>query len=174
MTDINKLRDKIDKITFDILKSIKERNDVAKEIGNLKNHLGIGVTNEERENQLRTRVLTLCKEIGLDEKTGMMMLNFLLNESVKIQSADKQTHLSVFLKAKKLEKEGKKIIHMEVGEPDFLPPKIVNKALSEVYDKGFTKYGDSKGMPDFREALAKYVTKKFQVKISSQNIMVSP
>jgi len=174
MSDINKLRDKIDKITFDILKLIKERNEVAKEIGNLKNHLGIGVTNEERENQLRARVVALCKEIGLYEKTGMVMLNFLLNESVKIQSVDKQTHLSVFLKAKKLEKEGKKIIHMEVGEPDFLPPKIVNNALAEVYDKGFTKYGDSKGMPEFREALAKYVTEKFQVKTSSQNIMVSP
>ncbi|CUR51304.1 Aspartate aminotransferase-like protein [Nitrosotalea devaniterrae] len=174
MSDINKLRDRIDKITFDILKLLKERNDTAKEIGNLKNNLGIGITNEERENQLRVNVLTLCKEIRLDEKTAMTMLNFLLNESVKIQSESKQTHLSVFLKAKKLEKEGKKIIHMEVGEPDFLPPKIVSSALSEVYDKGYTKYGDSKGMPDFREALAKYVTEKFGVETLDQNILVSP
>ena len=174
MSDINNLRDKIDKITFDILKLIKERNDVAKEIGNLKTNLGKGVTDEERENQLRARVLSLCKEIGLDEKTAMTMLNFLLNESVKIQSSDKQTHLSVFLKAKRLEKEGKKIIHMEVGEPDFFPPMIVKNALSEVYDKGYTKYGDSKGMPEFREALAKYVTEKFKVKTSFENILVSP
>ena len=145
MSDINNLRDKIDKITFDILKLIKERNDVAKEIGNLKSNLGIGVTNEERENQLRARVLVLCKEIGLDEKTAMIMLNFLLNESVKIQSENKQTHLSVFLKAKKMEQDGKMIIHMEVGEPDFFPPTIVKDALSEVYDKGYTKYGYSKG-----------------------------
>src|SRR5574337_593815 len=174
MSDINKLRDKIDKITFDILKLLKERNDIAKEIGNLKSNLGIGVTNEERENQLRASVLTLCKEIGLEEKAAMIMLNFLLNESVKIQSENKQTHLTVFLKAKKLEKEGKKIIHMEVGEPDFLPPKIVSEALSEVYDKGYTKYGDSKGMSDFRDALAKYVTEKFETETSSQNILVSP
>jgi aspartate aminotransferase len=174
MTDINNLRDKIDKITFDILKLLKERNDVAKEIGNLKNNLGMGVTDEERENQLRVRVLTLCKEIGLDEKTAMIMLNFLLNESVKIQSSNKQTHLSIFLKAKKMEQDGKKIIHMEVGEPDFLPPKIVKDALFEVYDMGYTKYGDSKGMPEFRDALGKYVTEKFQVKTSSQNILVSP
>ena len=70
MSDINNLRDRIDKITFDILKLIKERNDTAKEIGNLKINLGIGVTDEERENQLRARVLTLCKEIELDEKTA--------------------------------------------------------------------------------------------------------
>jgi aspartate aminotransferase len=174
MSDINNLRDKIDKVTFDILKLLKERNDIAKEIGNLKINLGKGVTDEERENQLRSRVLSLCKEIGLDEKTAMTMLNFLLNESVKVQSSNKQTHLSVFLKAKRLEKEGKKIIHMEVGEPDFFPPTIVKNALGEVYDKGYTKYGDSKGMPEFREALATYVTEKFKVKTSSENILVSP
>jgi aspartate aminotransferase len=174
MSDINNLRDKIDKVTFDILKLLKERNDIAKEIGNLKTNLGKGVTDEERENQLRSRVLSLCKEIGLDEKTAMTMLNFLLNESVKVQSSNKQTHLSVFLKAKRLEKEGKKIIHMEVGEPDFFPPTIVKNALGEVYDKGYTKYGDSKGMPEFREALATYVTEKFKVKTSSENILVSP
>jgi aspartate aminotransferase len=174
MSDIDKLRDKMDRITFEMLKLLRERNDTAKEIGNLKNNLGLGITNEERENQLRTKVQSLCKEIGLDEKTGLTMLNFLLNESVKIQSTNKQTHLSVFLKAKTLEKQGKKIIHMEVGEPDFFPPKTVSSALSQVYDMGYTKYGDSKGMAAFREALASYVTKTFGTKANSQNILVSP
>src|SRR5256712_4803852 len=174
MSDIDKLRDKIDKITFDIIKLLKERNDIAKEIGSLKDNLRLGVTNEERESQLRSKVLSLCKEIGLDEKLGLIMLNFLLNESVKIQSSNKQTHLSVFLKAKSLEKQGKKIIHMEVGEPDFNPPQIVKAALSEVYEKGYTKYGDSKGMVEFRESLAKYATSKYCTKTDPQNILVSP
>src|SRR5574340_480364 len=161
MSDIDQLRDKIDKITFDILKLLKERNDTAKKIGSLKNNLGLGVTNEQRENQLRTKVLSLCKEINLDEKTGSTMLNFLLNESIKVQSTDKQTHLSVFHKAKQLEKQGKKIIHMEVGEPDFYPPKNVKTALSEVYEKGYTKYGDPRGMAEFREAISEYVSRNF-------------
>ncbi|NQV39469.1 MAG: aminotransferase class I/II-fold pyridoxal phosphate-dependent enzyme, partial [Nitrosopumilus sp.] len=101
-------------------------------------------------------------------------LNFLLYESVKVHSTNKQTHLSIFLKAKLLESQGKKIIHMEVGEPDFLPPKIVKDALEEVFDKGFLKYGQAKGMPVFREALAKYVSKKFNVNIQQDNIIVSP
>src|SRR5579863_6126687 len=115
MSDIENLRDKIDKITFDMIKLLKERNNVAKEIGSLKNNLGLGVTNEGRENHLRAKVLLLCKEIGLDERSASTFLNFLLNESIKIQSTNKSTHLSVFLKAKALEKEGKKIIHLEVG-----------------------------------------------------------
>jgi len=174
MSDIEKLRDKIDKITFDMIRLLKERNDVAKEIGSLKNNLGLGVTNEERESKLRTNVLSLCKEIGLDEKTASTFLNLLLNESIKVQSTNKSTHLSIFLKAKALEKEGKKIIHMEVGEPDFYPPKVVKSALSEVYDKRYTKYGDSKGMPEFRDALAKKVSLSYGVKTQTQNIMVSP
>ncbi|MDH3764341.1 MAG: pyridoxal phosphate-dependent aminotransferase, partial [Nitrosopumilus sp.] len=101
-------------------------------------------------------------------------LNFLLNESIKVQSTNKQTHLSIFLKAKSLEQEGKKIIHMEVGEPDFLPPTIVKNALEEVFDKGFLKYGQAKGMPEFRESLAKYICEKFNTNITQDNIIVSP
>ena len=174
MSDIDKLRDKMDRITFDILRLLKERNETAREIGELKNNLGLGITNEQRESQLRIKVASLCKEIGLDERTGLAALNFLLNESIKIQSSGKKTHLAIFLKAKEMEREGKKIIHMEVGEPDFLPPKSVKNALSEVYDKGYTKYGDSMGMADFRIALAGHVTKTFRAKASPQNILVSP
>ena len=174
MSDIDKLRDKIDKVTFDILRLVKERNDTAKEIGSIKNNLGLGITNEQRENQLRSKVMSLCKEIALDEKTGSTLLNFLLNESIKVQATDKQTHLSVFHKAKQLEKQGKKIIHMEVGEPDFYPPKNVKTALSEVYERGYTKYGDPKGMIEFRQALSDHVSKAFGTKTNPQNILVSP
>ena len=45
--------------------------------------------------------------------------------------------MAIFLNAKELEQQGKKIIHLEVGEPDFQPPENVKKSLSEVYDKGF-------------------------------------
>jgi len=174
MSDIDKLRDQMDKITLDMIRLLKERAEISKQIGNLKNNLHLNITNEERENQLRTKVILLCKEMGLDEKIATMFLNFLLNESIKIQSVNKQTHLSVFLKGKSLEKQGKKIIHMEVGEPDFFPPKIVKESLAQVYDKGFTKYGESKGMPEFREALAKKTADRYHTKIKTENVMVSP
>jgi aspartate aminotransferase len=174
MSDIDKLRDQMDKITLEMIRLLKDRVDISKQIGNLKNNLHLSITNEERENQLRTKVVSLSKEMGLDEKIATMFLNFLLNESIKIQSVNKQTHLSVFLKAKALEQQGKKIIHMEVGEPDFYPPKIVKKSLSEVYDKGFTKYGESKGMPEFRSNIAKKTSDRYNTKTKIENVMVSP
>ena len=174
MSDLDELRNKMDEITFDMIKLLKNRMEIAKEIGSIKNEKGLSVTDESREEILRTKVLSLCEKIGIEEGTGAKFLNFLLNESVKAQSTNKQTHLSIFLKAKSLEEQGKSIIHMEVGEPDFLPPKIVKKALEEVYEKGFVKYGYAKGMSQFRSALADKVSKEYKIDLTQDNILVCP
>lgn len=174
MADIDELRNRIDEVTLEMIELLKTRTEIAEKIGELKKSIGKGVTDEKRENNLREKVITLCKELKFDESIATKFLNFLLNESVKVQSTNKQTHLSIFLKAKSLEQQGKKIIHMEVGEPDFLPPTIVKNALEEVFDKGFLKYGQAKGMPVFRDALVKYIAEKFNTLVTSENIIISP
>ena len=174
MSDINDLRNKMDAVTLEMINLLKTRTDIAKEIGQVKKNIGKGVSDEKREDNLRGKIIEVSKEIGLSETLASKFLNFLLNESIKVQSENKQTHLSIFLKAKSLEQKGKKIIHMEVGEPDFSPPEIVKKSLSEVFEKGFMKYGQAKGMPVFREELAKYISKKFNVEVTNENILVSP
>jgi len=169
MSDIEEHRKKIEEITLEMIKLLKTRTDIAKQIGDTKASLGMTVTDEEREDALRTQVTKLCKEIDLDQSTASKFLNLLLNESVKVQSDGKQTHLSVFLKAKALEEEGKKIIHLEVGEPDFKPPKEVKTALAEVYDKGYGKYGSAKGITELRKELA-----EAERDCTVENIMVCP
>jgi aspartate aminotransferase len=181
MSDIEEHRKKIEEITLEMIKLLKTRTDIAKQIGDAKANLGMTVTDEEREDALRTQVTKLCKEIDLDQSTALKFLNLLLNESVKVQSDGKQTHLSIFLKAKALEEEGKKIIHLEVGEPDFKPPEEVKTALAEVYDKGYGKYGPAKGITELRRALAAVsvtapnTTGKASLSLGTEeNIMICP
>ena len=168
MSDIEEHRKKIEEITLEMIKLLKTRTDIAKQIGDAKASLGMTVTDEEREDALRNQVTKLCKEIDLDQSTALKFLNFLFNESVKVQSDNKQTHLSVFLKAKALEEEGKKIIHLEVGEPDFKPPEEVKTALAEVYDKGYGKYGSPKGIIELRKELSD------DENVPIENIMICP
>jgi aspartate aminotransferase len=181
MSDIEEHRKKIEEVTLEMIKLLKTRTDIAKQIGDAKASLGMTVTDEEREDALRTQVTKLCKEIDLDQSTALKFLNLLLNESVKVQSESKQTHLSVFLKAKALEEEGKKIIHLEVGEPDFQPPEEVKTALEEVYDKGYGKYGSPKGITELRHVLAmecagwnKKLDDGVLTPIHTDNIMICP
>jgi len=174
MTELEELRKKIEEITIEMLTLLKTRTEVAQEIGRIKNKEGMSVSNESREDELRELVKRQCKEIDFDSNTALKFLNFLLNESVKVQSSESKTHLAIFLKAKELEQKGKKIIHLEVGEPDFQPPINVKKSLSEVYDKGFGKYGPAKGLPEFRTKLAEFANKNFDAKINSENVMVTP
>ena len=175
MSDIEEHRKKIEEITLEMIKLLKTRTDIAKKIGDAKASLGMTVTDDEREDVLRNQVTKICKEIDLDQSTALKFLNFLFNESVKVQSDNKQTHLSVFLKAKALEEEGKKIIHLEVGEPDFQPPKEVKTALEEVYDKGYGKYGPAKGITELRKALASWVSEyESETQYTEENILVCP
>ena len=174
MTELKELRKKIEDITIEMLSLLKTRTEIAQEIGKIKNKEGMSVSNESREDELRELVKRQCKEIDFDSNTALKFLNFLLNESVKVQSSESKTHLAIFLKAKELEQKGKKIIHLEVGEPDFQPPINVKKSLSEVYDKGFGKYGPAKGLPEFRTKLAEFANENFDAKINSENVMVTP
>ena len=174
MSDIEKLRIEMEKITADMLRLLKSRTDIAKEIGDLKSKQGRVVSDETREYELRNKMMKVCDEIGFDKTLAARFLNFLLNESVKVQSSEAQTHLTIFLKAKELERNGKNIIHLEVGEPDFKPPESVKRSLLEIYDGGFGKYGPVEGIPEFRDSIATFANNHFDCQISSKNVMVVP
>ena len=174
MTELEELRKRIEEITIEMLSLLKTRTEIAHDIGKIKNQQGMSISNESREDELRELIKKQCHEIDFNSNTALKFLNFLLNESVKVQSSESNNHLTIFLKAKELEEQGKKIIHLEVGEPDFQPPINVKKSLSEVYDKGFGKYGPAKGLPEFRKKLAEFASKNFDAKVNLENVMVTP
>ncbi|HID29306.1 MAG TPA: aminotransferase class I/II-fold pyridoxal phosphate-dependent enzyme, partial [Desulfobacterales bacterium] len=68
--------------------------------------------------------------------------------------------LKVLSLAKKLEREGRDIIHLEVGEPDFKTPGHIKKAAEKALREGATKYTPSAGIPELREAIANFASAK--------------
>lgn len=82
--------------------------------------------------------------------------------------------LSVFARAKELEREGRSIIHLELGEPDFHPAPPVNEALKQAVDEGKDRYCAVAGVPALREAIADYLGETRGLNISSANVVVAP
>jgi aspartate aminotransferase len=85
-----------------------------------------------------------------------------------------ETAFEVLNKARALEKQGKSIVHLEIGEPDFDTPLNVIDAGVDALRKGWTHYGPSAGLPDLRQALAEYVSRTRGVKVTSDEVVVVP
>src|SRR5438105_8898200 len=85
-----------------------------------------------------------------------------------------ETAFEVLVKARALEKQGKKIVHLEIGEPDFdTPPNIVESAVDALH-KGWTHYGPSAGLPELRQAIAEDVGRSRRVPVTAEEVVVVP
>jgi aspartate/methionine/tyrosine aminotransferase len=85
-----------------------------------------------------------------------------------------ETAFEVLNKARALERQGKNIIHLEIGEPDFDTPRNVVEAGVDALRKGWTHYGPSAGLPELRQTIAEYVSRTRGVKVTSEEVVVVP
>jgi len=85
-----------------------------------------------------------------------------------------ETAFEVLNRARALERQGKEVIHLEIGEPDFdTPVNIVDAAVSALH-KGWTHYGPSAGIPELRQAIAEYVSRSRGVPVAENEVVVVP
>jgi len=85
-----------------------------------------------------------------------------------------ETAFEVLNRARALEKQGKEIVHLEIGEPDFDTPTNVVEAAVDALHKGWTHYGPAPGLPDLRQTIADYVSRTRGVPVSSDEVVVVP
>src|SRR5215467_8371060 len=85
-----------------------------------------------------------------------------------------ETAFEVLVKAKALEAQGRDIIHLEIGEPDFDTPRNIIEAGCDALHKGFTHYGPSAGVMELREVIAEHVSQTRRVDVSADQVVVVP
>src|SRR2546422_10909372 len=98
----------------------------------------------------------------------------------ELRLAERMTRLGtesafeVLNKARALARQGKEIIHLEIGEPDFDTPKNIIEAGVQALHEGWTHYGPSAGLPDLRQAIAEYGSRSRGVEVASDEVVVVP
>jgi aspartate/methionine/tyrosine aminotransferase len=85
-----------------------------------------------------------------------------------------ETAFEVLVRAKALERQGKDIVHLEIGEPDFDTPSNIIHAATDALEHGWTHYGPSAGLPDLRQTIADYVSSTRNVKVQPEEVVVVP
>ena len=85
-----------------------------------------------------------------------------------------ETAFEVLVRARALEAQGKDIVHLEIGEPDFDTPQNVVDAGVKALTGGWTHYGPSAGLPALRKAIAEDVSRSRNIQVSADEVVVVP
>ena len=82
--------------------------------------------------------------------------------------------MDLLARAKELEAQGRSIIHMEVGEPDFVTPQMVIDAGKAALDAGYTGYTAATGIPELRRAIAENYHRQYGIDLDPRRVIVTP
>src|SRR5215813_11037469 len=85
-----------------------------------------------------------------------------------------ESAFEVLVRARELERKGKHVIHLEIGEPDFPTPAHIVEAAKRALDEGYTHYGPTQGLPELRESVARYVSITRDIRVGPQHVAIVP
>ena len=85
-----------------------------------------------------------------------------------------ETAFEVLARAKALEAQGREIIHMEIGEPDFDTPANIIEAAKQALDSGYTHYTPAAGLPQVRQTIADYLSETRSIPVEPDHVVVVP
>jgi len=85
-----------------------------------------------------------------------------------------ESAFEVLVRARELERQGKHVIHLEIGEPDFPTPAHIIEAAKKALDEGYTHYGPTQGLPELRESVARYVSRTRKIRVGPEHVSIVP
>ena len=171
------LRSDVKRVTLEIIRLVATRATLGRAIAELKSQQGLPIENAEVERDLRRTVIKACEEHGLDREFGVRLLTLLIRDSTRLQKEQlgkTRSPISIFSEAKTLERVGTKVIHLEVGEPDFSPPASVVKEAVRSLRAEEAHYTEPQGIPELRDGIARNVNELFGSEIRGKEVIITP
>ncbi|HYM10297.1 MAG TPA: pyridoxal phosphate-dependent aminotransferase [Bryobacterales bacterium] len=92
----------------------------------------------------------------------------------RMQQLGTESAFDVLVKARRLEAQGRSVVHMEIGEPDFPTPSNIVEAAKRALEEGWTHYGPTQGYPELREAIAEHIRQTRGVGVGPEHVSVVP
>src|SRR5437879_6066869 len=97
-----------------------------------------------------------------------------MNVAPRMSRLGTESAFEVLARARQLERAGREIVHLEIGEPDFDTPAHIKEAAKQALDAGATHYGPAAGLPELREAIAKHVAETRGIAVAPEEVVVTP
>ncbi|HEV2139185.1 MAG TPA: aminotransferase class I/II-fold pyridoxal phosphate-dependent enzyme [Nitrososphaerales archaeon] len=169
------LRAEIMQVTVEIIGLVGRRSELGRRVGELKTLGSMPKQDGDVEAALAKQVIAECERVGVDRRVGLKILGTLIAESKKAQGIEERRPPSpIFYKALELQRKGVKLLRLDVGEPDFPPPREVLEACSGALFGLKTHYTEARGIPELRDALRTYLSRKHGFDAADGEVAVTP
>ncbi|MCS7135493.1 MAG: aminotransferase class I/II-fold pyridoxal phosphate-dependent enzyme [Aigarchaeota archaeon] len=176
-SEFDKLRSEILEVTKEILRLVARRQSLCVKIGELKQAKGLGVEDLTVERILREAIAREALSLGIDKDFAQRLTTLLIEECIKVQPKPPErkvlTHRDIARMAETLERQGVKVIRMDVGEPDFRTPNVVVERAYQEMKAGRSRYTEPKGRQELRQAIADYVKTRFGAEIKADQVIAT-
>ncbi len=176
--EIKKRRQEIDDVTLSTAALLLKRLKLVEEVGKLKKERNLPVLDVKRENELIKGVLEKLEMSRKEKEYILTVLGIVINESRRIQGfkAEERSKAfyNLFIKAKELETLGKKVVHLEVGEPCYGPPEEAINALKDSLTKKNMSYSSPTGLEEVKKAIIEKVNEENSLDFANENIVLTP
>ncbi len=175
--DLERLREEARGLAVEMVRLLASRRAVVSRIAELKRLAGLDVIQPGIESVLRTAMVEEAKLHGLPAETVHKLASVILADSVAAQErrqGPQLTHMDILRRAVEMQRSGREVQRLEVGEPDLGAPQEVRRAVSEAVFNGFARYVESRGLPELRAAISEHVRERFNVEVGPEKILVTP
>jgi aspartate aminotransferase len=176
--ELSELRHQVADKTKEMVDLVAARNALARSIGAIKMREALPLEDLGVEDDLVRLVITECEERGVDVQMGLKMLSTLLTEGKRVQGPQSKHQLitpqMMSARAREIEASGRHLLRLDVGEPDFRPPRAVLDATSQALFDFKTHYTGARGIPELVSAVRRYLERKSHYHAKDTELMVTP
>jgi aspartate/methionine/tyrosine aminotransferase len=97
-----------------------------------------------------------------------------MNFATRMNGLGGDAAIEIFTKAKQLEDQGRNIIHLEIGQPDFKTPQNIREVAFQAMNDGYTTYTPAAGLLKLREVIAEHISQTRNISVNSDEVVVMP
>jgi aspartate aminotransferase len=175
--ELDRMRNEVLEITKEILRLVAKRQSLCAEIGKLKQAKGLSIEDPSAERILREAITKEALALGIEKDFAQRLTTQLIEECIKVQPKPPEkkvlTHRDIARMAEALERQGVRVIRMDVGEPDFRAPSVVVERAYQEMKAGRSRYTEPKGKQELRQAIADYVKMRFDADVKADQVIAT-
>ncbi|MEM4281706.1 MAG: aminotransferase class I/II-fold pyridoxal phosphate-dependent enzyme [Candidatus Caldarchaeum sp.] len=174
--ELERLRSEARQLAVDMVRLLAMRRRVVSKIAEVKRSTNVDTVQPDVEAAVRRAMLEEAVKHGIPAETVNRLATVIFADAVEMQSKPSKqlTHMDILRRAVEMQRNGREVQRLEVGEPDLGAPQQVRYTVGNAVVEGYARYADSRGIPELRTAIAEQIHERYGYEAAPYNVIVTP